>query len=142
MIFKRLAKRALATLLLSMLCLVAFAQDRQITGTVVDGTGESVIGANVLEAGTTNGVITDINGIYNIRVTSTNPVLEASYIGYETKSQKVAGTVVDFIIKESVGMLDEVQVVGYGTQRKVSIVGAQSTIKMEHVISTFSCVRF
>ena len=54
---KRLAGRALATLSLSMLCLVAFAQGRQITGTVVDGTGETVIGANVLVVGTTNGVI-------------------------------------------------------------------------------------
>lgn len=51
---KRLAGRALATLSLSMLCLVAFAQGRQITGTVVDGTGETVIGANVLVVGTTN----------------------------------------------------------------------------------------
>ena len=59
---KRLAKRALATLSLSMLCLIAFAQGHQISGTVIDGTGEPIIGANVLEVGTTNGVITDIDG--------------------------------------------------------------------------------
>ena len=58
---KRLAKRALATLSLSMLCLIAFAQGHQISGTVIDGTGEPIIGANVLEVGTTNGVITDIS---------------------------------------------------------------------------------
>ena len=62
---KRLAKRALATLSLSMLCLIAFAQGHQISGTVIDGTGEPIIGANVLEVGTTNGVITDIDGISN-----------------------------------------------------------------------------
>ena len=58
---KRLAKRALATLSLSMLCLIAFAQGHQISGTVIDGTGEPIIGANVLEVGTTNGVITLFN---------------------------------------------------------------------------------
>lgn len=65
---KRLAKRALATLSLSMLCLVAFAQGRQISGTVIDGTGEPIIGANVLEVGTTNGVITDIDGNFKLSV--------------------------------------------------------------------------
>ena len=61
---KRLAKRALATLSLSMLCLIAFAQGHQISGTVIDGTGEPIIGANVLEVCTTNGVITDIDGVW------------------------------------------------------------------------------
>lgn len=65
---KRLAKRSLTTLMMSMLCLVAFAQGRQVKGTVIDGTGEPVIGANVLEVGTTNGVITDIDGNYTITV--------------------------------------------------------------------------
>ena len=65
---KRLAKRALATLSLSMLCLIAFAQGHQISGTVIDGTGEPIIGANVLEVGTTNGVITDIDGNFKLSV--------------------------------------------------------------------------
>lgn len=69
---KRLAGRALATLSLSMLCLVAFAQERQVTGTVVDGTGETVIGANVLVVGTTNGVITDMDGSFTLLSTSIN----------------------------------------------------------------------
>lgn len=65
---KRLAKRVLATLSLSMLCLIAFAQGHQISGTVIDGTGEPIIGANVLEVGTTNGVITDIDGNFKLSV--------------------------------------------------------------------------
>ncbi|WP_369862972.1 carboxypeptidase-like regulatory domain-containing protein [Bacteroides stercorirosoris] len=69
---KRLAGRALATLSLSMLCLVTFAQERQVTGTVVDGTGETVIGANVLVVGTTNGVITDMDGSFTLLSTSIN----------------------------------------------------------------------
>ena len=67
---KRLAGRALATLSLSMLCLVTFAQERQVT--VVDGTGETVIGANVLVVGTTNGVITDMDGSFTLLSTSIN----------------------------------------------------------------------
>ena len=79
---KRLAGRALATLSLSMLCLVAFAQGRQITGTVVDGTGETVIGANVLVVGTTNGVITDMDGNFTLQDVPTNAKLQISFIGY------------------------------------------------------------
>ena len=79
---KRLAGRALATLFLSMLCLVAFAQGRQITGTVVDGTGETVIGANVLVVGTTNGVITDMDGNFTLQDVPANAKLQISFIGY------------------------------------------------------------
>ena len=81
---KRLAKRALATLSLSMLCLVAFAQDRQVSGTILDSTGEPVIGANVLEVGTTNGVITDIDGNFRLAV-HPNAKLQISFIGYITQ---------------------------------------------------------
>ena len=77
---KRLAGRALATLSLSMLCLVAFAQGRQVTGTVVDGTGETVIGANVLVVGTTNGVITDMDGNFTLQDVPTNAKLQISFI--------------------------------------------------------------
>ena len=79
---KRLAGRALATLSLSMLCLVAFAQGRQITGTVVDGTGETVIGANVLVVGTTNGVITDMDGNFTLQDVPTNAKLQISFSGF------------------------------------------------------------
>ena len=81
---KRLAKRALATLSLSMLCLVALAQGRQVTGTIIDSTGDPVIGANVLEVGTTNGVITDIDGNFRLMV-QPNAKLQISFIGYITQ---------------------------------------------------------
>ena len=81
---KRLAKRALATLSLSMLCLIAFAQGHQISGTVIDGTGEPIIGANVLEVGTTNGVITDIDGNFKLSV-QPNAKIQVSFIGISRK---------------------------------------------------------
>jgi TonB-linked SusC/RagA family outer membrane protein len=104
----------------------------QVTGRVADENGELMIGVTVREKDTGNGTITDINGTYHI-TTATNTVLVVSYVGYQTQEKKVTGTVVDFVMKEDVGLLDEVQVVGYATQRRVSIVGAQSTLKMEHV---------
>ena len=70
--FKRVAQKALTTLTFSLLCLVAFAQGHQVTGTILDSTGESIIGANVLVVGTTNGVITDINGEFKLQDVPTN----------------------------------------------------------------------
>lgn len=105
----------------------------QVTGRVTDTNGDFMIGVTVMEKGTGNGTITDVNGTYNISVASNSSVLVVSYVGYETVERKVTGTILDFILKEDVELLDEVQVVGFGTQRRVSIVGAQSTIKMEHV---------
>ncbi|KAA6301474.1 MAG: TonB-dependent receptor SusC [Candidatus Ordinivivax streblomastigis] len=105
----------------------------QVTGRVMDVDGEFLIGVSILEKGTANGTVTDVNGTYNLAVTTSNPVLIATYIGYESQEQKVSRSVVDFVLKENVQMLDELQVVGYGTQRKVSVVGAQSTVKMEHI---------
>ena len=125
---KRLAKRALATLSLSMLCLVALAQGRQVTGTIIDSTGDPVIGANVLEVGTTNGVITDIDGNFRLMV-QPNAKLQISFIGYKTV--EIAATTSEQTIKlhEDTETLDEVVVVGYGVQKKESLTGAMSTLK-------------
>lgn len=100
-----------------MLCLVAFAQGRQITGTVIDGTGEPVIGANVLEVGTTNGVITDIDGNFKLNV-QPNAKIQVSFIGYITQTLAV-GTQnnIKVTLKEDAQALDEVVVVGYGVQK-------------------------
>ena len=113
--------------------LTAQTSSIDITGRVTDKEGELMIGVTVLEKGTTNGTVTDINGTYNINVASNNAILVISYLGYETIERKASGTLIDFAMEESVSMLDEVQVVGYGTQRRVSVLGAQSSIKMEHV---------
>ena len=112
---KRLAKRALATLSLSMLCLVAFAQGRQVTGTVIDGTGEPVIGANVLEVGTTNGVITDIDGNFKLQGVQPNAKLQFSFIGYISQTIAVGNQAdIKVTLKDDSQALDEVVVIGYG----------------------------
>lgn len=127
-------KRGGFLLLLSLFTLLLQAQDpAKVTGRISDSTGELLIGVTVLEKGTTNGTVTDMNGTYTITTTTTKPVLQVSYIGYKPAEKTVNSTVLDFLLEENVNELDEVQVVGYGTMRKVSVVGAQSTLKMEHI---------
>ena len=96
----------------------------QVKGNVTDMAGEPVIGASILEKGTTNGIVTDFNGDFSLNV---NPgaVLVVSYIGYSAQEVKVIpGKVLKIKIKEDAELLDEVVVVGYGTQKKVNLTGA------------------
>lgn len=101
---------------------------RQIKGKVVDAAGETVIGANVLEKGTTNGVITDIDGNFVLNVSS-GATLEISYIGYVTQTIKVTNqTSLYIVLKEDSETLDEVVVVGYGTMKKSDLSGASVSV--------------
>lgn len=97
------------------------AQTKTITGVVVDATGEPVIGASVLEVGTTNGTITDVDGNFTIQV-PVGAKLDVSYIGYKTQ-QIVVGVPNTYkvILKEDAEMLDEVVVTGYGMSQKRSL---------------------
>ena len=125
--------RYVMLLLVFMLSTQVFAQKLNVTGRVQDVNGDPLIGVTVTEKGTDNRVITDVNGTYNISCAAEHAVLVAEYIGFETAEKKVAGTLVDFILSENVSKLDEVVVTGYTTQKKVSVLGAQSSLKMEHV---------
>lgn len=106
---------------------------KQISGTVIDQNGESIIGANVIEKGTTNGVITDLDGKFSLSV-SENAVLQISYIGYTTKETTVgAQSTFTITLVEDSKTLDEVVVVGYGTMRKRDLTGSVSSIKSEDI---------
>lgn len=102
---------------------------KTIIGTVTDAnTGESIIGANIMEKGTTNGTVTDTNGRFTLKVAS-NAVIEVSYLGYTTQEISTKGkTALNTTLKEDTKTLEEVTVVGYGTQRKVSVVGSISNV--------------
>ena len=102
---------------------------KAITGTVIDAdTGEPVIGASVVERGTTNGVITDVDGRFSL-VVPENGVLAISYIGYVNQEINTSGnTILDIAIHEDTKSLDEVVVVGYGTQRRADLTTAVSSI--------------
>lgn len=105
----------------------------KIEGVVFDPTGEPVIGANVMEKGTVNGVITDIDGRFFLEVAS-NATLVISYIGYKTEEVAVANKHnLSITLKEDSETLEEVVVVGYGTQKKVNLTGAVSSVKGEDI---------
>ena len=107
-------------------------QQKAISGKVVDSKGESIIGANIMEKGTSNGTITDFDGNFSLNV-SAKSVLQISYIGYKTQeipvSQLKAGAVIT--LKEDTEVMDEVVVIGYGTQRKGDVTSAISSVKAE-----------
>ena len=99
-----------------------------VIGIVKDERGEPVIGANVIEKGTTNGTVTDMNGRYSLSVAG-DAVLQISYIGYIPKDvSTINKTMLNVIIQENTQALDEVVVVGYGTQKRINLSGAVETV--------------
>lgn len=107
-------------------------QQKAISGKVVDSKGESIIGANIMEKGTTNGTITDFDGKFSLNV-SAKAILQVSYIGYKSQeipvSQLKAGAVIT--LREDTEVMDEVVVIGYGTQRKGDVTSAIASVKAE-----------
>ena len=114
---------------------------KEISGVVSDSHGEPIIGANILVKGTTNGVITDLDGKFSLSATE-DAVLLITYIGYVNQNVPVKGqTYFNITLKEDAQNLDEVVVVGYGVQKKRDLSGAISSIKMTDTpVGTFSTV--
>lgn len=105
-----------------------------VTGIVKDNFGEPIIGATVLEKGTTNGTITDIDGKFTFSVRP-GAMITISYIGYLTKEVKAtAGSLINVSLKDDTQTLEEVVVVGFGSQKKANLTGSVSSIKMDEVI--------
>lgn len=106
---------------------------KKITGKVVDQSGDPIIGANVVEKGTTNGSITDIDGNFTLSV-APNSTLTFSFIGYATAEMSVVGkNDLTVTLREDTEMLDEVVVVGYGTMKKKDLTGAVGVVKGENL---------
>lgn len=109
-------------------------QSKRVKGTIVDATGMPVIGANVMVKGTTNGIITDMDGNFSLEADN-NAILVVSYIGFANQEIKVGNqTNLAITMKEDAEALDELVVVGYGTQKKVNLTGAVTEIKSEDFI--------
>lgn len=103
-------------------------QKRQITGKITDEQREPIIGANIVEKGTTNGTMTDVEGNFSLYIEN-NAILQVSYIGYLRQDVNTAGrTKFDIILQEDTKNLEEVVVVGYGTQKKVNLTGAVASV--------------
>lgn len=127
-----LLRRVYSTFLLSMFCVLAFAQGKQITGVIKDGTGEPMIGVNVLVKGTTNGTITDFDGKFAISDVKNSDVLTITYVGYVQQSIPVGNqTSFNIILKEDTETLDEVVVIGYGTVKKRDLTGSVASVSDE-----------
>ena len=116
--------RALALISFVLFASVSFAQQKTVSGNVVDQSGQPLIGVNVTVKGTTQGMITDLDGNYSLSV-SPNATLVFSYIGYTTQEIRVGNqTTINVKLMENTEMIDEVVVVGYGTQAKVNLTGS------------------
>lgn len=130
---------SLRRLVTMLFCAVAIGAMAQVTvkGTVIDPAGEPLIGASVVEKGKQNGTVTDVDGNFSIKVPGANATLTVSYVGYLTQDVKLNGkTTVEVTLKENSEALDEVVVVGYGTQRKSDITGSVASLSKEQMAQT------
>ena len=131
-----MCKKLISILTVILLSIGAYAQPKLVKGNVVDDKGLAVIGASVVESGTTNGVVTDIDGNYSISVRE-GATLTVSSIGYKTETITVGSA--DFynvILAEDSELLDEIVVVGYGTMKKSDLSGASVSMKEEDLKAT------
>ena len=127
--YKDTIRRLFLLTLFSFLIVESYAQNKTISGTVTDFTGEPVIGASVLVNGTTNGTITDLNGKFSLSNVPTKGTITITYIGYKKQEVSVAGnTNFKITLQEDTETLDEVVVVGYGVQKKSDVTGAMARI--------------
>ena len=126
-------------LIVGLLCICStaatFAQTATVSGGVKDDTGEPVIGAGVLVKGTTLGTITDIDGHFSFRADDLNGVLVVSFVGMETQEIPMKGKgTFDIVLKSSNTLLEEVQVVAYGAQKKVTLTGSISSVNTDELL--------
>ncbi len=124
-------QRFMLMALMTVASTVAFAQGK-VSGTVVDATGEPVIGASVIVKGTSTGTITDFDGKFTIPSVSSKASLVISYVGYTSQTVAVDGkNQINVTLQEDRQLLDEVVVVGYGTQKKSDVTGAMVSVDSE-----------
>ena len=112
-------------------------QAARVNGTIIDATtGEPVIGASVVEKGTTNGTMTDIDGKFSLELKNAEKMLEISFVGYIKQTIHVTSPTVTVKLAEDTQMLSEVVVVGYGVQKKENLTGAVSMVSMEKALGS------
>ncbi|RIJ50854.1 TonB-dependent receptor [Maribellus luteus] len=128
-------KKKLLLLIFIFCGLAVFSQNTTINGKVISDEQEALVGVTVLEKGTTNGAVTNINGEYQITVNSPDAILVFSFIGFKVQEVPLNGnTRMDVTMVSDVTDIDEVVVVGFGTQKKENITGATSFVKMDEIL--------
>ncbi|MBO4917913.1 MAG: TonB-dependent receptor [Bacteroidales bacterium] len=130
---KRIVTKLVGVMLLSLMATSVFAQGGyQVKGVVTDAMGP-VIGATVIEQGTSNGTVTGIDGDYVLNVANANSIIEISCIGYTTLTFKASEVPSEVTLEEDSEFLDEVVVIGYGTVKKSDLTGSVSTVKADEI---------
>ena len=130
-------KRAFSILLLTLVAVTGAVAQSLVRGKVIDDTGLEVIGASILVKGTTQGTITDMDGMFSLSVPDKNAVLQVSYIGYQTLEVKVDITKpMSIVLKEDSEMLEEVVVVGYQEVKKKDLTGSVAKVDMDNLLNT------
>lgn len=109
-------------------------QGQTVKGIVVDNTGTPLSGVSIIEKGSNNGTSTNENGKFELTVSKNETILIVSYIGYQNQEITAAGKEMRIVMQEDISSLDEVVVVGYGTQRKANLTGAVSSVDMDKVL--------
>ena len=110
-----------------------FGQTGRISGIITETNGSPILGASVLIKGTSIGTISDLDGKYSINVPDNKSILVFSYIGYEKQELKAGKQILNVVLAETAKAMDEVVVVGYGTQKKVNLTGAVSSVSMKEL---------
>lgn len=139
----------LCSVLVAMMFLTvsAMAQNKTVTGTVVDNSGEPIIGANVVVKGTSQGATTDFDGKFSITNVPERAMLHVTFVGYAEQDVSVAGkSVINITLVEDSEMLEDVVVVGYGVQRKSDVTGAvmrvdSKTLESKPVTNAFEALQ-
>ena len=126
---KHLLRKILSFAFFLLVSTYAFAQNA-VTGTVIDNTGMPLIGVSVVEKGTTNGSVTDIDGKYTVNVEK-GKTLVFSYVGYVTQEVEVQSNTINITLSEDAQLLDEVVVIGYGSMERKDVTSSITTVKAE-----------
>ncbi|WP_417444466.1 SusC/RagA family TonB-linked outer membrane protein [Joostella sp.] len=128
-------RKLLTTMLFLFVSVAALAQETVVTGAVFDSSGMPIPGVNVQQKGTSTGAATDFDGNYTITVNSAEAILVYTYVGFLNQEIVVGGRdEINVTLEEDVAQLDEVVVVGYGTQKKENLTGAVSSVKMSDAL--------
>lgn len=126
---KRIMHRLLIVVFMLFCSVAAWAQESYVKGNVKDANGEPIIGATIIENGTSNGTSTDIEGNFSIKVLKPKGLIIVSALGFEAKKVNFSGQQdLNIILKEDAKLLNEVIVVGYGTMKKKDLTGSSCIV--------------
>ncbi|MDE6058018.1 MAG: carboxypeptidase-like regulatory domain-containing protein, partial [Muribaculaceae bacterium] len=125
-------RKTFLTLVAILMAIPAFAQNIDVSGTVVDKDGEPLIGATVMIVGSSKGTATDLDGNYTLKDVNPKARIIFSYIGYNSLEEQVDGrTTINVVLTDNAELLEEVVVVGYGVMKRTDLTGAVSTVGTE-----------